>query len=313
MDDLSAIDQEVVDQVAVANLTMDGPNGVIAKSMSKIRGDLNANLQRYGGYKGVAGIGGGHLAAVMNTGWNTGNYTRLLLSQVVVKWPHLPPVDALRNWLEYSVLVEFFRMASSRVQSPRDRLKEKQKEYAKEVMWRLWPTLQANGLPMVYQPLACPGALYEIGAGTWALGTATVSGTTGGNYFASITFVDMSRYVSPTNKANAESGLSQVNSDAITVNADSVIAFDITGLNPPGGQIVNALLSLAVITPLTATHWNCYVGAKADTLFLQNASPIPIATKTYALPADPILTGFTADFGQAPDCNYFMANVLQRA
>jgi hypothetical protein len=56
-----------------------------------------------------------------------------------------------------------------------------------------------------------------------------------------------------------------------------------------------------------------YVGLTGKTLWLQNASPIPIGTTSYTLANAPTLSGNAMGTGQHPDYNFAFQNVLWRA
>jgi len=172
---------------------------------------------------------------------------------------------------------------------------------------------------VVIQPLACPGAVREFQAGTW--GTANLSGTGSGStetgnpaYDVAITWVAIPGYISQVNRGNSESAPSAT-ATGFNVPAGQFLTVSIASLNPPTGTIPSAVgTASGIYTPLGATHWNIYAGKTGGTLYLQNPSPIPVATQSYAL------TGVVQQVnsnpvwvGQAPDYNYAFQNMLFRA
>lgn len=310
IDDLNAIDPEVGDVASSQGITMTGANGVIDKSLQEASAEILANMQRFGGYLTSGFVSANHLAAVHNVGGPSANRTRVLTNQIVVQWGNLPPVFALKNWLIYRCLVNFFRMASNRVQVPRERFQEKRDEYDKEIRYKYWPTVQGVGLPMVYRPLMAPGALFEIEPGSWSVGTSVKAGTTGGQFDVAITYVDQTYYIAQDKRYNAESATAA--SQTIDVDAGEAIVVDISSLNPPTAQVQDPNVPMNIVTPLKATGWNVWAGQHGGKLYLQNSSPILIGDKTFTLPGDPILTGFVSHDGQFPDAYYTIQNTLQR-
>jgi hypothetical protein len=180
---------------------------------------------------------------------------------------------------------------------------------------------------MCYQPLEAPGAKHAFRAGTW--GASNVTGITGGsnpdgqNVLVAITWYDASKYKSRLTpppgdldpQHNAESGPSaQI---AFVIQSNNLLSVDISTLLPPTGNPDPVGLASGTWTPLNATNWNIYVGKPAaknvaPTLYLQ-AEGIPIATKTFALAADPLFEGPALLPGQYPDLNLVFLNIAMRA
>lgn len=166
---------------------------------------------------------------------------------------------------------------------------------------------------MVYAPMEAPGAKHGVRPGTW--GTANLSAVSGSATGAvevqvAVTYCDTGRgYVSQANIGNAESAPSAV--VALSIPASKVLKVDITSLNPPTGVQGAVGLSQGAWTPLTASHWNLWVGSGDGTLYLQHEL-IPIATKTYTLAADPVFSGSTLGTGQVPDLSLVFMNIVMR-
>ena len=314
-DDLISIDPEVGDVAAAESITIDGSTGVVQRTIENGSQQLLAQMQRFGGYLSSGLVSANHLAAVFNVGGPGVNRTRILLGQIVAYDPYFPVV---KTWMSYKTLEKFYHAAFSRTLN--DRYEKKYKQFSYDVKMEHWPNLKNVGIPIVYRPMYCPGAVNEripgatrLQAGTWTGSNVTQAaevGTTGGVFDVAITYVDQTFYGDQTTKANAESYHSAIQTLAVT--AGNAVQVSIASLVPPNAGSDPAMLSQAITTPLNASGWNVWVGATGGTLYLQNSSPIPIATKTYTLAADPVLSGYQTDFGQYADAFYTVQDLVQR-
>lgn len=265
------------------------------------------------------------------------NVVRLRMGQIVVDDLYMGDGAGgvslhgpLHEWLKYWAIVLGYRRLIARVDPSLDRFRVKYDLYNQLTAGEKWSLLRSTGIPYVRVPFPAPGAIYEPGVGVWSadnVSMTTVSGPKGGDFKVAITWVDQSSqlfYVSPTMKNNAESGPSSVfpaqfQDGLLQVNpaADQVISIDITSLNPPTGAVSLPEASITGVSQGTrvATGWNVYVGV-VDTdpapLYLQNATPLPVGTKTYTLTTDPVLSGFTMGRGQYPDANMPMGDLMMR-
>jgi hypothetical protein len=87
----------------------------------------------------------------------------------------------------------------------------------------------------------------------------------------------------------------------------------IAGLNPPNGQApINVALGQGIVVPGNASGWNLYVGQSGQTLYLQNSTPIPIATQVYTMSGAPTLSGYPLLAGQYPDQYLTLQRMLMR-
>jgi hypothetical protein len=255
-------------------------------------------------------------AAVIQMVGPSVNRTRYSLSQIVVSAPLTAYMSDLKCWVVYCALYQFYRTAFYRRMN--DRYERKMDMFASEIKLKYWPRVWNTGMPISNTPLVCPGAVHEFNAGTF--GPSNVSSVAGVNlnalaqYDVAITWVDQSKYVSPTNNGNAESGPSAAMT--IEVPSSQAIQVGIAGLNPPNGTSpVNVSLGLGVITPGNATGWNVYVGVTDSVpyfMWLQNSVPIPIKTLTYTLSGPPVLQGNSLMPGQLPDSYQTLQSLIMR-
>lgn len=180
-----------------------------------------------------------------------------------------------------------------------------------------WPMLQKSGIPIVYRPMAIPAAVRARNSGSWSATNTPIGApyVATGPYSVTITYVDQSRYISPTQLQNGEGGpaISQV----VTLTAGDAIQLNLGALVPPNGAVPPEMLARGFTVPLNATGINVYVGATSSgPFFLQNSVPIPIPNNvppaTYVLPADPVLSGPLLYTGQWPDAYLSTQDLIQR-
>jgi hypothetical protein len=253
-------------------------------------------------------------AAALNLVGPSSQRPRVSLSQIVVTPPYVNGMwSPIKRAAIYMALIEFYDECFGRKQQ--DRYKIKMDHYDDRFNRLVWPNFFSSGVPIVNQPMQCPGALYEPGAGIWsAANLSAVAGTNANastNYDVSITWADQWNYTSPTAKGNSESAPSA--RATITVATAQVISVSIVGLTGPNGsQPPTIQQGQGLFTPLNASCWNVYVGLTGQTLYLQNATPVPYATKSCVLPGPPALSGYAADNGQNWNSSVTMQNTIMR-
>lgn len=300
--DLAALDSEVTEVAAAEDLVVEGEGSILRQAWEECANEILARMEAFGTELMFAGVGRWSSAG--------GTRSRVYLTQIVATDAYARKLSALQRWVLYRALVLFYRAATNRTVNDRHALKRAQ--YAEDAKQH-WKALWRRGLPVVLEPLPCPGALHEWNAGVWD-GTK-VTGVAGGasaatTYAVAITWVDQSRYQSPTAKGNAESAGSRVL--AYTLPANELLQVSIAGLQPPDGIPAARTPADGTFRTLVATGWNVYVGAAEGPLYLQNPAPVPIGISSYTLTAAPVLGGAVLDPGQVPDTNFTFQNTLQR-
>lgn len=301
--DLQRIDSEVIKVASEERdeIVLTGRNGLMRGAVEEAAIELQKMVISFGGYLGSGDLSPNHIAAVMNIGMGNAVRQKCTLSQVCVSGDSEDSWNVIKQWVVFWTLHIIYRDAFNR--TVKDRYEGKMRYYKSEIQRRVTQGISALGIPLVISPLSAPAAFFERESGSW--GTDNVSLVAGPGTLDAvsrdvvITYVDMSNqtlYVDSTHRGNAESNPSVRVSAAMTTG--SVLHVDINSLQPPTGAQHPSQVLVCVISPLKATHWNVYVGVADGTLYLQNATPIPIDTKTYTLAADPLTTGPTSGFGQ---------------
>ncbi len=324
LNDLKRVDSEVSDIQDVEGIAVDGNYGSLRGGLEEASQEMNKMMVAYGGYLSSGDISPNHISAVLNIGLGNAVRYKALLSQVVVTGADQFAWNHIKTWAAHFCLMSIYRNATNR--TTKDRYEGKMRYYKSELDRRITRGVTGLGIPLIIQPMAAPAALFERGSGVWSSNnvTAVNSGTTnGGTFDVAVTYVnqgsplpgggylpDSTKYVSSSQVGNAESNPSVLQS--IPVPSNSVISVNIASLKPPTGTQDPATRILCVIAPLAATGWNVWVGPSGETLTLQNASPIPIATKTYQLASDPTSNGPIIGFGQYADRILSMSPVRQR-
>lgn len=313
-DDLKRVDSEVVDVANAEQITLGGNYGSIRGAIEETTNELMKLMVSYGGSLfASSGVSQSHIAAVNYTGMTSRIRFKALPAQVVVSGVDEYNSNNAKLWAVHWALYFIYRDAYNR--TVKDRYESKMRYFKTELQRRLTPSLYL-GIPIILNPLARPGALFEREVGTWSDANATThfqTGCVGGTFDVAITFVDMTdstRYVDATDKNNCESHPSD--RATVVVSADYAITVDISTLSPRSTQHP-ATQMLATITPRSATHWNVYVGSTGGTLYLQNGSPIAIGTTAYVMAADPTLSGYTPGVGQYADRYLAITPSRQRA
>jgi hypothetical protein len=307
--DLEVVDGEVQKVATTQGIAMDA---LLARSISELGNEFIGKIQNFSGYLIGTGVNANHMAAVLNVSSTAINRPRALLNQIPVIEPN-PTRTAFKRYAEYYCLRQIYRSVYRRLIN--DRYEKKMKMYEAEAQ-HAWGIVDRGGFPLVLNPLCAPGATLEYGAGIWS--SANVTATAGGtqaaivDYDVAITWCNLPAYVSPANQGNAESAGSAV--ITIAVAASTVISVSIASLTPPNGTIPVAIGSApGIFSPMSATHWNIYVGAKGGILYLQNSSPIPVATLTSTLADAPVLSGHPINPGQPAQYDFTFFNMISRA
>ena len=313
--DLISLDPEVDDVASAENINLDDPTvGLIHRSVQESANTLMQYQQIFGGFLTNQNVSGNHYNAVMNVGLPSVNRSRILISQVVTSALVPNNWSALKTWCAYKALTRFFRDAANRTM--KDRYELKAERYAKQVRNDYFETLRATGLPIVRQPIPCPGALYETNTGTWGPGNVTTAAGAGtdttDSFDIAITWVDQSSYLSPSVKNNCESAPSgRVSVQLPGTGNDFIVS--IAGLVPPVTAQPSSTMPISVVAYGNATGWNVYAGLRGQTLYLQNSTPIPVSTMSYRIVGNPVISGTPADTGQFPELYFTFQNIIQRA
>jgi len=303
---LTNLDSEITSVASVQSIDV---SGICHQAWDECADALFERMDSFGGYVNLL-AGAGIQMATLLTNYGMGvSRSRFFLGQVIVTDPSANRLPPLARWMVYRALVLFYRDASARL--GKDRYESKLQRFQADERCHA-ASLWRKGLPIVLQPLPCPGALHEFNAGTWD--ASNLSAVSGGSspqalYDIAITWVDQTRYVSPVSKQNCESGPSAVLTFTLPLN--ELIEVSIASLNPPNGKPYgSSTFADGVLSPLIASGWNVYAAPTGGTPMLQNATPVPIATPTFTFFPAP---GAALDPGQLPDANYAFENVLQRA
>jgi len=315
-DDLTRVDSQVVAVAAAEGITLSGENGLIRAGIEECATELQKYMVAYGGYLNSGDLSSSHLAAVLNVGIGNSVRQKATLDQVCVSGDTWFSWTWIKQWSVSWVLRLFYRNAYARTVD--DRYMKKMDYYKEEITRRQNGNLFGLGIPIVLQPLVRPGSFFSLNAGPWnssnvslVSGAGTLNDVT---VYVAITWVDMSqagRYVSPTQTNNAESNASDF--IPMSMLTGKVISINISSLNPPTGVQNPSQVLVTVVSPLTGSNWNVYVGLSPSTMYLQNSMPIPISQKTYTLASDPITTGNLLQLGQYPNRRLSVVPTRQRA
>ena len=309
--DLMDLDNEVSVVAAAAEPAIDVSQS-IRTAWDETADRIFSKMDSFGGAVNLLINGGIPTAWLINNFGMGLSRSRIFLSQIVADDGYANRSSQLRRYLSYKALELFYRDASERMTV--DRYDGKRERFCKDGALA-WRRFSSKGLPVVLQPLPCPGALHERNSGTWSGANVTpvvAAGVTGGIWDIAITWVDGSRYVGPTDKGNAESGPSTIVSS--TTAAGHALRVSIASLTLPNGKpYQSGTFADGILSSLIATGWNVYAGVTGGALTLQNATPIPVSLLSYSLPGDPLGSGAPLGPGQQADANYAFLNTLQRA
>ena len=311
---LAAVDPESgkVASSEVPAITIEGPGSIIRHALEETGNRLMNLYQNFSGYYVSPGMNLAHVAAVNNIGSTSISRPRMRLNQVVALCPD-PSRNQFTHVLEYQALRLLYRAAFARFTKSSDRYEKKMGFYASEAA-SAWTDLLTSGVPIVLVPLPCPGAIRELGAGTFGTSSVSSGGTgsheTGASYDVSITWVGPA-YQSQTSRGNSESAGSAVVTTAPT--AGQVVTVSIAALVPPTISPANVGTADGLYTQMAAVGWNVYIGLHGGALYLQNATPLALAATSYTLADKPVLSGYTQQPGQFPDYNFAYQRTFARA
>jgi hypothetical protein len=279
--ELRAIDYEVADVAEVHKLTLEGVGSICRGAWEECADRLLAQFQHYG-----SGCWPYDVNTLPDYGVTGNTRAAIALSQVVVSDELAEKNSPLENWMIYVALEGLYRAVANASQE--DRYKKKQDAYAREAA-SAWRTLWRTGLPVVSQPVPCPGAIHERGAG--AFRDTDVSSVASGTRDSqpvevAITWWDAVRQV--------ESGPSRV----------------------VGYQIdANALLRVSragCLPPVAATHWNVYVSSLTGQPLTRQAQ-VAIATTSWTASGAIADTSTPFGTGQRAERRMAFTNFLQRS
>jgi hypothetical protein len=311
--DLAVLDPECLKVAASQQMpiVVEGPGSIIRHTIEECCTELLAKFQNFSGYLVSPGINLNHVAAVMNILSTAINRPRMRLNQVVATQPD-PSKPAMQHWLEHAALRNLYRAAFARFSANEDRYQRKMEWWDAETK-TAWLRLINQGIPIVLQPLPCPGAVREYNAGAFDGSCLAAAGTgssdPGQTWELAITWVGAA-YGSANNKNNNESAGSAA--AQVVTSSGQVITVSIANLNPPAATLPPIGTADNIYNQVAATGWNVYAGNVGGPYFLQNATPIPLSTSSYTLANAPVLSGTTLQAGQFPDYNFAFQNVLMR-
>lgn len=311
-EDLYSICADINQIASTESIELSGPRGSIAQGIHEAALELETTLQSFSFGIYPTEFTAGHWAAVTNIGQGTGPPTgmRLAFSQIIVTSPTADQWSPLRRWVAYKVLGFFFMTAGER--KTNDRYGDTWTRLEQELERRWQPYLMASGIPFVTNPLARPGAIFEPESGTFD--KDDLSAVVGGadpaqSYDVAITYTG-AKYVNQLDKQNAESA--PTDRAQISLPSGNYLRVSITRLKPPSATQPAATRYRSTYLPMAATGWNIYVGSRKGTLYLQNPSPLPLATTSYTFSGAPTLMGYMAGLGQYPDQNAAVQRTLMR-
>ena len=312
--DITQVDGQVASVASAENIVVTGTQSIVSAACQEIGYRILNKQMGFSGYLPPFVAPYSQTAAALNLLGPSVSRPRVSLSQIVVTTSYQMMWTPIKRAAVYQSLYLFYRDAFFRKLV--DRYEKRMLMYRDEVEKRYWPDLMVQGTPVVNKPMSCPGAVYEPASGAWnaAGNLAAVAGTNAAgttSFDVAVTWVDQSLYVSPTVKGNGESGPSA--RATISAPTANVIQVSVASLNAPNGGGVNTTAQgMGLFTPLTATGWNVYVGTVGGTLYLQNATPIAYANKTYTMAGAPVLSGVIADQGQNYVSSFTMQNQVFR-
>jgi hypothetical protein len=309
--DLTTMDSELPEIMEAEQLRA---NDIISQSWSSCANELSQGTQAFG----WGMFANPHNAAVFNTGFFTTSTRRIGLEQIVVSSGYANYNAPLQKWMILRALADLYRAASNRAVG-QDRYTNKlattlqRIDDAKRDLWR-------SGVPVVFAPMPCPGAVHQEGAGVWSI--ALIDSVQNGQDATwndlTVTWDNLNISWENLTTANpiipeqtvdvavtwtngvVESGPSQI--VTFTIPGNHFLRVSIAGLTPASGGIYAA-----------ASGWNLYVGAKGGTLYAQTSSPIDISTTSVVLASSPTANGPKLTSGQKADANLPLQTILQRA
>lgn len=306
--DLASIDPEVPEIAAAESIILEGPDSVCRRGIEEAGSFLERKLVTFASFASGGELSSNHLSAVHNVGGQSVQHRKFTVEQIVVSGRNQNYWSELKKWVAYVCLRQLYRTAMNRATN--DRYEHKHDRFHSLIMTEAWPTTKKIGIPVVRQPLPCPEAVQGFDPGTFSVSAVAGSGTAGERYVC-VSYVDSTKYIVAQNPCNGESHVSVPK--IVTTSNSQVVSVDITNLKPPTGALTNESRARGFSIPREATHWNVYSGLSLDSVSLQNASPIPLSTKTYVFSGDPSSTGPRPGLGQYPEIYLTIMDTLQRS
>lgn len=291
--DLLSLDAEVRSVADASSPALSLPV-LIQRATEEVGQSIRERLVKFGGTFYGVDSNSAHNAAVANTGQG-GSGTRFYatLQQVVVDADGPAVWSTLKRWVVYWALYLIYRDAAVNPNtSERDRYAAKAKMYEADAYCKSESAV-ALGLPVVGQPLPCPGAVWDIRPGTW--GSANVTEVSGAGTLTA-DFQVVITWTSSTMQQNNESAPSATVSGTLT--PGQVLHLDFSTLVVPNGQAAQPLQSFSGMNYGLADGIRIYVGLNNATPRLQYSVPI---TASFQFPGDPTTTGQFVGIGQWPD------------
>lgn len=297
--DLVRIESEIPNVATTADIDIDDH---IQLCIDEFSDWLQAQQITFSGYIPPFNVPSTASYALVNTLTQASNRTRVSLSQILATDGDYPGKwSIVKRAAVYQTVQKFYRQAASRKEV--DRYEKKFDMYRDEVNRVYMPRLKARGIPIVNRPMPAPAAYQELNTGTWGdsnLSRLNSIGIVSGDPEVEVvvTWVDSQFYTSSALNMNGEGGSSPI--ATIQLHTGDFAVVDISTLNGPNGQYRPSAIANVPITPMTATGWNVYASVANGPFILQNAAPVPYATKTFTI--NPLLTtGFPLTNGQYAD------------
>ncbi|HXJ42615.1 MAG TPA: hypothetical protein VNH18_25265 [Bryobacteraceae bacterium] len=255
----------------------------ISRAIDEVGSQILNDMKSFSFLGGADGVTSAHNQAVM-LGTGSMPRNRIALQQVVVDPQDGQFMAPIRLWAVHEVILRCYRAALNN--NLTDRYVARVDSEEKLIYNRYRARYFNDGVPIVFQPLSRPGATRDFyNTGTWVQDSnvvAVAGSGAGGDFDVALTYVDQggsNSYVSYSSPGNAESAPSEIL--RVTCAANQNISASIASLNPPTGVPPAELTGVYI--PRKASGWNVYCGAAGSGVMrLQNPTPIPIATTSFA-------------------------------
>lgn len=267
IDDVAAIDPDVLEVASVESIPTEGDGSFVHQAVEEAANTILSYMENFAYYYGVGAVS---QQAFLYQAFDSTPPPRIKLGQVVVDSATTSYASPLKRWITYLALRNFYQIASNRKLD--DKYQSKLEQIQKDIDRKYFPAFKSSGVPVVYTPIPCPGAKYEVNQGVWDdSNVSAVAGgsASGGTYDVSITWVN----------GGSQSGPSET--ITLDVADNNLISVDISSLVPPAGT----------------SGWSIFVGSTGKPQYFQ--AQVPIASTSYTLPGAPVLSGSVVGRGQA--------------
>lgn len=287
IDDVAALDPSAPEVARTEGIATEGPTGLVHMAIEECANQLLSEMTGFPNYYALQSLVGNiESMGALN---DSTPPPRIKLGRVVVDSFTTSYASPLKKYTAALALRNLYQIASNRKIDKDDKFQSKLKSVERDIECKYWPALWASGLPTVFTPVHCPGALYELNQGVWGIDNVTqVSGGSGAANAWDVAITWFSKQ-----SETAESASSQTIS--FSLSASNFIHIDISSLTPTNPNIVS---------------WNVYAGRQGGPLFFQ--ASVPLATKTYTFTGDPTLTGKVVGRGQTQDCALTFIHAFNR-